>query len=164
MTDTPQRSTCPTCKQVFTGEASPRTASENAYVQLLEHFKTVHANTGHTCGRRVEGFAFRNDPPASDFWRHTDSTCSYCGSLSPAEFFKRVDKGEEVTPTDKPYKVYVGPDNSKFYFQHLSDDGKQLFIEYLNQQKFKLAHPGYFYVRPYFVTLQIKDRQQRDLV
>lgn len=142
---------CPTCKLILKGEANPRTAKENAYVQLLAHFKGVHAGTGHTCGRRIEGFGHVDDVPNSDFFRSDDNCCSYCGSMSAEEFFKRVDAGEEVTPTDKGYKAYVG-NMGKFYFQHLACEGQQLFVDYINQRKFKLAHPGYFYVRPYFVS------------
>lgn len=38
----------------------------------------------------------------------------------------------------------------KFYFQHLSEAGRDKFIEYANEKKFNLAEPGYFYARPYF--------------
>jgi hypothetical protein len=143
---------CPTCKLVLKGEANPRTVAENAYVQLLAHFRNVHAGTGHTCGRRIEGFGFADDVPDSDFFRSDDNTCSYCGSISAEEFFKRVDAGEEITPTDKSYKAYIGNDNTKFYFQHLSDGDKRLFIEYLNNHRFDIAVPGYFYTRPYFIS------------
>ena len=34
-------------------------------------------------------------------------TCSYCGSLSPAEFFKAISEKRTLGPTDKNYKVYV---------------------------------------------------------
>jgi hypothetical protein len=39
-------------------------------------------------------------------WRD-DGTCSYCGSLSPEQFFAAIDAGCELGPTDKNYKVYV---------------------------------------------------------
>lgn len=141
---------CPTCKLVLHGEENPRTASENAYVQLIQHFRTVHAGTGHTCGRRMESLALDNDAPNSDFFRSDDNRCSYCGSMSEEEFFRRADAGETITPTDKSYKVYVGH-TGKFYFQHLSENGRQMFVDYVNAGKFKLSVPGYFYTRPYFV-------------
>lgn len=40
-------------------------------------------------------------------WRE-DGTCSFCGSLNPDEFMRRLEAGDvEVGPTDKSYKVYV---------------------------------------------------------
>lgn len=39
-------------------------------------------------------------------WRD-DETCSYCGSISPDAFFRAIDEGCELGPTDKDYKVYV---------------------------------------------------------
>jgi len=57
---------------------------------------------GMTCPRRVH--------PGSggrDYWR-SDGTCSYCGSLDPDSFMARLEAGDvTLTPTDKPYKVYV---------------------------------------------------------
>lgn len=81
-------------------------------------------------------------------WRDS-GTCSYCGSISPDAFFAAIEAGEELTPTDKNYKVYVGH-RRKFYFQHLSDDEMNRFIDLHNARKLKLAYPGYFYVRPFF--------------
>ena len=52
-------------------------------------------------------------PP--DHWR-ADSTCSWCGSLSPTKFFEAVDAGCQIGPTDKTYKAYVdlpNPDAGK---------------------------------------------------
>jgi hypothetical protein len=39
-------------------------------------------------------------------WRD-DGTCSYCGSISPADLFAAIEAGCELGPTDKDYKVYV---------------------------------------------------------
>ena len=85
----------------------------------------------------------------SDHWR-PDRTCSYCGSISPAALFEAIDAGEELGPTDKSYKVYVGR-GRKFYFQHFSDENKALFIALFNEGKVKIREPGYFYVLPFFV-------------
>lgn len=82
-------------------------------------------------------------------WRD-DHTCSYCGSLSEAELFAAIERGEELGPTDKSYKVYVGSIR-KFYFQHLSDEGQLRFIELLNAQKIVIGIPGRFYVTPFFI-------------
>lgn len=39
----------------------------------------------------------------------------------------------------------------KFYFEHLSEDQKQRFVELLNAGTLKLAAPGYFYAAPFFI-------------
>ena len=88
-----------------------------------------------------------------DAWRE-DNTCSFCGSLHPDEFLRRVEAGEVLTPTDKSYKVYLG--QSKFYFQHFTSNQKQRFIELLNQQRVQFAEPGHFYVLPYFICTRPK--------
>lgn len=101
------------------------------------------------CPRQDEG-PFNYDVAST--WRD-DHTCSYCGSLSEAEFFRRLEQGEQITPTDKGYKAYIGTDfRRKFYFQHLSPGGKLKFIELLNQRKLNIGPPGYFYVLPFFVS------------
>lgn len=106
-----------------------------------------------TCPRAVEDGAVS---PVFKFgtehvWR-ADGTCSYCGSLSEDRFFACVDAGDEVTPTDKSYKAYVraAGGSGKFYFQHLSEAGRNRFVELVNSKKMKLAHPGHFYVLPFF--------------
>jgi hypothetical protein len=162
------------------------------------------------CPRRAEGVAaFMKDQ--QDSW-HSDCTCSYCGSLSEEEFFRCVETGCQLGPTDKTYKVYVyrpNPDvgkphiyqsanfeqkgegwvqitddnraslpldewqnkhwenghwvkvepaqgklHSKFYFQHLSAEGRTKFIELVNAKKVNIGEPGHFYVLPYFVQVQ----------
>lgn len=93
--------------------------------------------------------------PGDDTW---GPTCSYCGSISPAEFFTLVESGASIGPTDKNYKAYVdvGPHQKKFYFQHLDADDRRRFIELYNSKRMKLGYPGYFYARPYFVT-EVRD-------
>ncbi len=156
------------------------------------------------CPRRSYGSL----TPPPDKW-HDDETCSYCGSMSPDEFFRLVDAGAEVTPTDKNYKAYITfqepnpdelviksgsnaeekpkdnwgewratadlPENlktsswsdyrwvclakrgptkmTKVYFQHFKEDHMIKFVAYLNAKKMKIAHPGHFYVRPFFVKI-----------
>lgn len=39
-------------------------------------------------------------------WR-ADGSCSYCGSISAEALFEAIEKGYELGPTDKNYKVYV---------------------------------------------------------
>lgn len=44
-------------------------------------------------------------------------------------------------------------DQTKFYFQHLSQEQKIRFIELLNDKKLKIGEPGHFYSRPFFIKL-----------
>lgn len=41
---------------------------------------------------------------------------------------------------------------TKFYFEHLSEEQRVLFVELLNAKKIKVDVPGYFYRLPFFVT------------
>lgn len=47
--------------------------------------------------------------PGEDSWRERDGhkSCSYCGSITPDEVFAAIETGNQVTPTDKSYKIYV---------------------------------------------------------
>lgn len=40
----------------------------------------------------------------------------------------------------------------KFYFQHLSPEQQQRFIDMLNAKTMNIGYPGHFYVRPFFVS------------
>ena len=143
-----------------------------------------------TCPRRMNSWAPFEKDENLDTW-HEDNTCSFCGSLNPAAFMERLERGDIILgPTDKSYKVYVknnggekfkrtyrncyaeidkekpkctGPkdcthwvtretDDTKFYFQHLSEDKMVRFIELLNGKKLNIGYPGYFYSTPYFIT------------
>ena len=89
--------------------------------------------------------------PEEDAWGE-GKTCSYCGSLDPDVFLDRARKGEELGPTDKDYKVYVGKtDNEKFYFQHLGREQRVEFVRLMNEKKLNIGYPGHFYVLPFFV-------------
>lgn len=108
--------------------------------------------------------------------------CTYCGSLNPDEFMKRLEAGDaRLGGSDKNYKVYVhnkggeafkqhyrecpkeaectGPDDcthwitrdmnqTKFYFQHLSEDQRKRFVELMNQKKVENT----LYVLPFFIS------------
>lgn len=100
------------------------------------------------CPRRILPLTDVFKLPKEDMWRG-DKTCSYCGSLHPSEFFKAIEEGLEITPTDKNYKVYVAG-NKKFYFKHLSVDQQKQFIELINKGAVNVGYPGYFYTLPYF--------------
>lgn len=88
---------------------------------------------------------------SEDTWRE-NNTCSYCGSLHPDEFMRRLETGEQVIPTDKGYKAYVGPGLQKFYYPHLSEEQKKRFIELYNTKKMNVGVPGHLYVLPYFFS------------
>lgn len=105
----------------------------------------------HTCPRRADHFSPDRNETGVDSWRD-DGTCSYCGSLSGDAFMCLAEAKAELGPTDKNYKVYVGS-RSKFYFQHLSDEQRQRFVELLNQSgALNIGQPGRFYRLPFFVT------------
>ena len=127
------------------------------------------------CPRRAENGALpgpNGEPPRffpePDHWyeahaRHLKSgsplpydrrTCSYCGSWHPDDLFEYVEAEGEVGPTDKSYKIYLASSPNKFYFQHLDEAGKRRFIDLLNARKVKLGYPGYFYVKPFFITYE----------
>jgi hypothetical protein len=104
------------------------------------------------CPRRAEigGVLLRADLPEADTW--VRGTCSYCGSIAPDEFMRLAREGVELGPTDKNYKVYVGSERRKFYFQHLSFGQELEFIELYNTRTLKIGYPGHFYVLPFFCS------------
>lgn len=106
-----------------------------------------------SCPRRMRA-SLKTETP--DRWRN-DGCCSYCGSLSPAELFKRIDAGETIDPTDKDYKVYVG--RAKFFFPHLSKEEMQRFVGLVNAKKVNIGHPGYFYRLPFFMEQKADENQ-----
>jgi hypothetical protein len=46
--------------------------------------------------------------------------------------------------------------DAKFYFQHLSEDGRRRFIDLVNAKKIKIGMPGHFYVTPFFTRRDTK--------
>lgn len=109
-----------------------------------------------TCGSGPAGghartcLLFGGAKPDSYREREGHMVCSYCGSLHEDDFWQCVDAGEELGPTDKSYKVYVGR-SKKFYFKHLSESGMHKFVEYYNAQRLKIGFPGHFYTTPFFI-------------
>ena len=106
------------------------------------------------CPRRDDRISFAGYSPIFDSARegtdkYVNGGCSYCGSMPPSEFFDRIDQGVEIGPTDKGYKVYV-EGRRKFYFQHLDADGRQRFIDLVNDGRVSFGYPGHLYVLPYF--------------
>lgn len=84
-----------------------------------------------------------------DGWRG-DDTCSYCGSLEPQLFMDRLEAGDKLIPTDKNYKAYLEPGHQTFYYQHLTQEHRERFINLVNNQCITFGEPGYLYVLPYF--------------
>jgi hypothetical protein len=73
--------------------------------------------------------------------------------MHPDDFMKAAKGGALLGPTDKDYKVYVGPQiHEKFYFQHLSVDQRKEFVSMLNHKSLNIDFPGRFYVLPFFIT------------
>ena len=150
---------CPHCDKVFqwgqdadSGIVKNPRCGENAYWKCRSHVATEHPEHLVTCPRQGESFR-GTDPQA--FWEK-DRTCSYCGSLSEDLFFEQIEKGAKIGPTDKSYKVYIDLIDhdvrgaGKFYFQHLSDEGRDKFIQLHNANKITIGYHGYFYVMPFF--------------
>ena len=102
-----------------------------------------------TCPRRMEEFGPWERKEDLDHWRE-DHTCSFCGSLDPAIVMEKIEAGEEITPTDKNYKIYI-LERNKAYFQHFDKAQKSRLIELVNAKKVKFKYPGHFYVLPFFM-------------
>lgn len=121
----------------------------------------------HLCPRRAElGDTSVFKLPEHDSWREeatrgatdeisTHRACSYCGSMHPDDLFEMIAKNVELGPTDKNYKVYVGHMN-KFYFQHLSEGQRSVFVTLMNLRQLNIGEPGHFYVLPFFCERNIK--------
>lgn len=105
------------------------------------------------CPRRIEiPSTFKLS--AADTWQDRTGKlyCAHCGSLHPLAFMRAVTNDVVLGPTDKSYKVYVGPSGGdKFYFQHLSVDDRMTFIRLLNAKVPNIGHPGHFYTRSFFI-------------
>lgn len=113
--------------------------------QLAQHVQSRHPEHSFKCPRQDESHIFKY-PAHSAFW--LNGTCSHCGSIRPEMLFEAIRRGEVLGPTDKNYKVYVGG-VQKFYFQHLSEEQQQQFVELLNNKTAKTDGP--FYVLPFFM-------------
>lgn len=117
------------------------------------------------CPRRSES-ALRLTEPSSDKF---DPCCSYCGSMNPDTFMRRLEEGTlTLGSTDKSYKVYVRArkgseplhqNEIKFYFQHLSEAQQTKFVELYNndlqEKRLFQFQGGYsFYVAPFFMRFK----------
>lgn len=125
-----------------------------------------------TCPRRMREMGPWSREEGQDSWldepRRTGGAvpvCSFCGSLHPGKFLELVAEGWLVGPTDKSYKAYLhqtsrdpeGPVRAKFYFQHLSDEQQQQFVNLYNAGMVHFSAPGHFYVLPFFMRIATPD-------
>lgn len=107
--------------------------------------------TPNTCPRRLNELG-----P----WERTEGLdipvagrCPFCGSITPETFLERARDGNQLVPTDKPYKVYLGDTNDKFYFQHLTNEQRREFFDLFQSGRLNLGYPGHFYVLPFFIKI-----------
>jgi len=76
----------------------------------------------------------------------------YVKSLSAEQPFKHTYRIDHDDTGDQTKWVWItrDADNSKFYFQHLSDEQKTEFVELYNEKCMKVGYPGYLYTLPFF--------------
>ena len=139
-------------------------------------------SSAQTCPRRMQEDGPWEHRENLDIWvdRHTPRPqdpgpcCSFCGSLHPDMFLDLIASGRWVVePTDKNYKAYLGEilsmeertavpgeplppvrsGRAKFYYQHLSPEQQERFVELYNTRAMRLAEPGHFYVLPFFIGI-----------
>lgn len=136
MTETRTRTDCPNCPATFRwglaswkdSEADRRDA--NAFLKLSAHIDEAHPEVKFFCPRGpAPGGPFKPPFDGSAFWTG-DETCSYCGSLSADAFFRAVEAGAVISPTDKNYKVYVDlaephPDEPTIRMSQSGGDGSR---------------------------------------
>ncbi len=77
---------------------------------------------------------------------------------------KGGEKFKQTYRTDeKPFVSYDSEDHqwvtreleeTKFYFQHLSEDQRKRFIELMNDKNIIIDTPGYFYKMPFFMKVE----------
>lgn len=134
------------CRGRLTSLETQAEKERKALFELIEEEEQIKGTM--LCPRRSRCSRKTETP---DHWRE-DGRCSFCGSISPDELFKRIDAGETIDPTDKNYKIYVG--RSKFYFPHFNREEMQQFVDLSNAKKLKLGYPGHFYQMPFFMVKQ----------
>jgi hypothetical protein len=132
--------------------------SELSAVLAEERQGAADRGQAFTCPRRFEFGGQRSvEGPEPDYYAARGGTlgCSYCGSVPPAEFMDAVRSGVQVGPTDKSYKAYLGSEMRKFYYQHLSDQQRQEFVDLHNARTIAWGEPGYPYVLPFFMRTDV---------
>lgn len=100
------RCECPVCDLEFTRSTAGEIYYHNAFLAMSAHVKEKHPEALVSCPRKDQEATLEVQRQAPVFWEK-DHTCSYCGSLSPEALFEAIDKGYELGPTDKSYKLYV---------------------------------------------------------
>ena len=107
---------------------------------------------------------WRDNNPGMSGGHQRGPHSNWDGSLHPDTFMRLLEAGTvKLTPTDKNYKVYIkGTDpedghsfHDKFYFEHLSAEQRERFIELHNEQKLGFAYPGYLYTTPFFAKRSV---------
>jgi hypothetical protein len=123
-----------------------------------EQREAAAAGETHICPRRPEVGASVPEGSTPDYYAANAGLvtqargCSFCGSMPPDEFMEAVRSGVEIDPTDKPYKAYIGGAGSgKFYYQHLSPEQMQEFVDLHNARTINWGAPGHPYVLPFFM-------------
>lgn len=133
------------------------------------------------CARRAEGFRPLPDLE-QDWIREDDtcSYCGSLNPATFMTRLEGGDI--QLDPTDKNYKVYVNNrggesfkmtyrpdpkdgtpssewpwvtearDHTKFYFQHLTREQQQRFVDLLNEKRIDFGRSTGFYVRPFFIA------------
>lgn len=116
-----------------------------------------------TCPRRMSDFGPWERDENLDLWEIRDQLhkglvarhCSFCGSLHPDDFMTLLIEGWQLGTTDKNYKAYLGaPEGrteTKFYYQHLSEDQRKQFVELYNQRKITFQGGFGFSRLPFFM-------------
>lgn len=106
-----------------------------------------------TCPRRMQEYGPWEHGEGLDEWIDLDGlpVCSFCGSLHPDEFMRRVRAGDRWSWTDKRYKAYLQPDYVKFYYPHLSGVQAGQLVGWLNDGTANTTRDG---ALPSFVTVE----------
>lgn len=112
-------------------EIGPTDKSYKAYVDVPD------PNVGTP---RVVGSASRR--PSGDGW--IEVTAENRDSL-PVNHYHQNGSFVLIQPTSARRQA-------KFYFQHLSREQQQRFIDLLNEKKVNIGYPGHFYSRPFFIA------------
>jgi hypothetical protein len=88
---------------------------------------------------------------ARDRWMATDFVARV-RSAACADHAGNVDAVVEHEWQQMPAAQGHGQVRAKFYYQHLSSEQMDRFIEIVNAKQMKIGTPGYFYVLPYFCS------------
>ena len=126
-------------------------------------------STEFQCPRRRESYLGSSPAFARDNdYDPIEDDCRYCGSMNPDTFIARLEAGDiSLGTTDKNYKVYVnnaGGDkhhSCKFYFQHLSEEQQERFIQIYNEKRIKFEGGYGFYVLPFFCACKVENQESK---